>query len=1014
MKNRFSSLDIITLLPELNEKLKGLRVHQVYDVDHKTYLIRFNSQTGNKEVPEDAEDDSNTKIVLILESGVRFHTTTFSWPKNFTPSGFTMKMRKHLKNKRLEHMKQLGADRIVDLQFGSGEAAYHVILELYDRGNIVITDSEWTILNILRPRTETGEDSDVKFCVRQKYPVHLAKKWSDYEVPSLEEIQSVLTVSKPGDSLRRVFVPKTIFGPALLEHCFLEQGLPDNAKVRQADAVSIFNALGRASQLFHLIGQQGMKEGNKGIVIVFQDRRLLQDVKQGDLKEIIDIDYRDFHPMKFLQYRSLVVLNKETSESNSEIMTKKEGKTEYIIEFGSFDETVDFYFSSVKGQKLDSRQRQLEKEALLKLERVRIDHEKRLHDLVAAQHEDEKKADLILSNASLVEDALSLIRNCLSKKMPWESIQETINEEAQTGNETAEKIKKLDLAHNSFSIELADPYDEDGSGEKQVLALDIDLSSYANARKYHDHRKYAATKEEKTIQSSEKALKSAQVKTHRTLKEVAVKTSISKARKIYWFEKFFWCISSENYLMIAGRDAQQNEQVVKKYMKTGDVYVHADLHGAASVIIKNNDPSQDVPPRTLEEAATMANCYSSAWDAKIVTKSWWVKPEQVSKTAPSGEYLSVGAFMIRGKKNYLPMTQLILGFGFLFKIDDDSISRHLNDRTIKGKESMTETNRDEEEEDQEIQVEDHEGDEHDEEEEESSFPDTKIRTISTGDKDIVDGEEIIIVKSAQPKTKKQYILHKMKKQNKETRVRNDSTSESKVQFDQMRIPDPSQPLKRGQKSKLKKFKKKYKDQDEEDRLAAMARVGKMGSLKQTGKRRNQERKLSSDQDDSKTKENDIVLEPIILEKKDDDELEHEPQEKLVEEEDEADEEEDVGEDDEDEPESKNKAGKHDTHIKLLHSLTGQPDPSDELLFCIPVVGPYSSMINYKFKVKVLPGSNRRGKAAKTCLNIFTLDKNISRRERDLLKSAKDMDISKNLPAKVKMTAANPLSSKKKI
>ena len=44
MKNRFSSLDIITLLPELNEKLKGLRVHQVYDVDHKTYLIRFNSQ----------------------------------------------------------------------------------------------------------------------------------------------------------------------------------------------------------------------------------------------------------------------------------------------------------------------------------------------------------------------------------------------------------------------------------------------------------------------------------------------------------------------------------------------------------------------------------------------------------------------------------------------------------------------------------------------------------------------------------------------------------------------------------------------------------------------------------------------------------------------------------------------------------------------------------------------------------------------------------------------------------
>lgn len=42
-------------------------------------------------------------------------------------------MRKHLKSRRLEVVKQLGNDRIVQLQFGSGEAAYHIILELYDR-----------------------------------------------------------------------------------------------------------------------------------------------------------------------------------------------------------------------------------------------------------------------------------------------------------------------------------------------------------------------------------------------------------------------------------------------------------------------------------------------------------------------------------------------------------------------------------------------------------------------------------------------------------------------------------------------------------------------------------------------------------------------------------------------------------------------------------------------------------------------------------------------------------------
>lgn len=66
-------------------------------------------------------------------------------------------MRKHLRNKRLESLTQLGMDRIVDMQFGSGEAAYHVILELYDRGNIVLTDCNMVILNILRPHTE-GEE----------------------------------------------------------------------------------------------------------------------------------------------------------------------------------------------------------------------------------------------------------------------------------------------------------------------------------------------------------------------------------------------------------------------------------------------------------------------------------------------------------------------------------------------------------------------------------------------------------------------------------------------------------------------------------------------------------------------------------------------------------------------------------------------------------------------------------------------------------------------------------------
>jgi predicted ribosome quality control (RQC) complex YloA/Tae2 family protein len=104
-------------------------------------------------------------------------------------------------------------------------------------------------------------------------------------------------------------------------------------------------------------------------------------------------------------------------------------------------------------------------------------------------------------------------------------------------------------------------------------------------------------------------------------------------------------------------------------MKSGDLYVHADIHGASSVIIKNPfGSSTPVPPKTLNEAGSMAVCYSVAWEAKVLTNAWWVYNHQVSKQAPTGEYIGTGSFMIRGKKNYLPQSTLVFGFAILYKV----------------------------------------------------------------------------------------------------------------------------------------------------------------------------------------------------------------------------------------------------------------------------------------------------------------------------------------------------------
>ncbi len=60
-----------------------------------------------------------------------------------TPSNFTLKLRKHLRTRRLDEVKQLGVDRVVDFSFGTGEACYHLILELYAQVNLYSHLVQW-------------------------------------------------------------------------------------------------------------------------------------------------------------------------------------------------------------------------------------------------------------------------------------------------------------------------------------------------------------------------------------------------------------------------------------------------------------------------------------------------------------------------------------------------------------------------------------------------------------------------------------------------------------------------------------------------------------------------------------------------------------------------------------------------------------------------------------------------------------------------------------------------------
>ena len=57
-------------------------------------------------------------------------------------------------------------------------------------------------------------------------------------------------------------------------------------------------------------------------------------------------------------------------------------------------------------------------------------------------------------------------------------------------------------------------------------------------------------------------------------------------------------------------------------------------------------------PLSLEEAAHATVCFSRAWQTSAHgLNSFWVKPDQVKKAAPSGQSMGKGSFMIyRSKK----------------------------------------------------------------------------------------------------------------------------------------------------------------------------------------------------------------------------------------------------------------------------------------------------------------------------------------------------------------------------
>jgi predicted ribosome quality control (RQC) complex YloA/Tae2 family protein len=156
MKQQVKLIDICVQRQVLEQKLQNNWLNNIYDgndENSRTLILKFNT------VPE--------KTFLLVESGKRIHSiaTGFTSIRN-SPTWFVGKLRKHLKNQRLLCINQIAGDRVLDIHFAND---YHLILELYDRGNFLLTLSDYTI--VCSARTKPYEIKNKLVQVSYKYPM---------------------------------------------------------------------------------------------------------------------------------------------------------------------------------------------------------------------------------------------------------------------------------------------------------------------------------------------------------------------------------------------------------------------------------------------------------------------------------------------------------------------------------------------------------------------------------------------------------------------------------------------------------------------------------------------------------------------------------------------------------------------------------------------------------------------------------------------------------------------------
>jgi predicted ribosome quality control (RQC) complex YloA/Tae2 family protein len=602
-KKEFTSFDIAAAIKEMETQISNSRVNNIYQFDEKTFVFKLHKI-------------DTPPIRLVIESGRRLHLTEYAEESPAAPPAFCMTMRKYLRDSWLRSIKQLEFERIVIIRFETKTGTLCLVVELFGEGNIILTNEKNVIIHALE--FKRMRDRNILRNEPLVFPPAIGKNPFEVSISELHERLMNTGKTEIVKTLAKFLGIGGLYAEELLLKASVEKTKASNS-LKDEKVKDLFEAL----------------------------QTILENVSNGSFQPNVVVDengdFLDVVPIKLKQYESCKILN-----------------------FASFNQALDeFYLKITAIEKAVQRVEtgKLKQEAL-RLRRVVDEQEK-------AIEEDQKKSNHSKQIGDLIYAHLAELQ----------SFQEQIITANQRGHQWTEIVARIMAAKKEEKTPSA--YVE--SFDSKNLALNLRIESYnfsynlrnslfENANRYYEKGKLAKEKAEgaslalketkRKLEQAEFELKEAEKL--QNLKPAEIMEELSKRKEEMmnkqWYEKFRWFISSEDFLVVAGKDTVSNEVLIKKYTKQEDIVFHAEITGAPFVVVKTEGKSVGKP--TEQEAAEFAASFSRAWRENAGTVDvYWVRLDQLSKSGPSGESIPHGAFFVVGKRNWYNNTVLRVAVG---------------------------------------------------------------------------------------------------------------------------------------------------------------------------------------------------------------------------------------------------------------------------------------------------------------------------------------------------------------